>query len=94
MLRCNPNEVLIVQRSVEPYSQPDAYDDPGKRLPRFTGDCGVQGENISDDLTSPVRNHRLLLACLLPAKRNQQETCQKSRRDGDLLDWPVRILEY
>ena len=45
-----------------------------------------------DCRTSPVRNHRLLLAWLLPAQRNQQKPCQKSRRDGNLLDWPVSSL--
>jgi hypothetical protein len=35
--------------------------------------------------TSAIRNRHMLLACFLPAKRNQQEACQKSRRDGDLL---------
>ncbi len=39
-----------------------------------------------------MRNPRLLLACFLPAKRDQQEACQKSRRDGDLLHRLVRLF--
>jgi len=42
--------------------------------------------------TSAITNNRLHLAWLLPAKRDQQEPCQKSRRDGDLLDWHVRLF--
>jgi hypothetical protein len=38
-----------------------------------------------------MTNRCLLLAWLLPAKRNQQETCQKSRRDSDLVHQLVSI---
>ena len=42
----------------------------------------ILGVDISG-LTSPMTYPCLLSAFLLPAKRNQQEVCRKSRRDRD-----------